>query len=301
MDIVTPFELTAHDLTQGLWRFWRATGVISDVVRFLPGGGIAGYTHRLSSRWELQGNALVFVSDAGKHTTRFLHDPAETAFLTLRGQSALMPGTLLFLQRREWGNRVPRKEATRVQLATAMQRHGWEIGDHTYGKPRVIERTAHLRIGKYTSIAEGVQIVLGNHRMDTASTYPFPTLRAFWTSVPADATDHTDRGEVWIGSDVWLGAGCFIGAGVRVGDGAVVGAHAIVLRDVPPYAVAVGNPARILRYRFDPAVIEGLLDIAWWDWPDETVDRFLPLILSTDIQVLIDAARAEMQDGLQAG
>jgi hypothetical protein len=108
-----------------------------------------------------------------------------------------------------------------------------------------------------------------------------------------DAPDHSSRGDIVIGSDVWIGLNVFIGSGVTIGDGAVIGAHAVVTRDVPPYAVAGGNPARVIRYRFSETQIEALLAIRWWDWSDEVVDRYLPLITSPDIDAFIAAAMAE--------
>jgi hypothetical protein len=108
-----------------------------------------------------------------------------------------------------------------------------------------------------------------------------------------DVADHNTRGDVVIGNDVWIGINAFIGSGLTIGDGAVIGAHAVVTRDVPPYAVAGGNPARVIRHRFAEAQIEALLAIRWWDWPDQVVDRYLPLIMSPDIDAFIAAARGE--------
>ena len=95
-----------------------------------------------------------------------------------------------------------------------------------------------------------------------------------------------------IGNDVWIGANAFIGSGVTIHDGAVIGAHAVVVKDVPPYAVCVGNPGRVVKYRFEPEIITALLKLRWWDWPDEKIDRFLPLILSPDIVAFLNAAEA---------
>lgn len=95
-----------------------------------------------------------------------------------------------------------------------------------------------------------------------------------------------------IGNDVWIGAGAFISSGVRIGDGAVVGARAVVTKDVPPYAIVAGTPARIIRFRFEPEVIGDLLALAWWNLSDERVDSLLPYILSSDVAGLIAAAKA---------
>jgi len=134
-----------------------------------------------------------------------------------------------------------------------------------------------------------VQIALGNHRSDFVTTYPFATLRKYWPSVPPNCNDHVAKGDVLIGNDVWIGASAFLASGISIGDGAVVAAHAVVTRDVPPYAIVGGNPARQIRFRFAESVISDLLRICWWNWPDEKVDRFLPLILSSSMDEFIAA------------
>ncbi len=134
-----------------------------------------------------------------------------------------------------------------------------------------------------------MRIVLANHATETATTYPFAALRRYWPSAPDDVADHVGEG-VAIGHNVWIGAGATILPGARIGDGAIIGAEAVVARAVPPYAVAVGNPARITRRRFDDATVGRLLALRWWDWPDAIVDRFVPLLLSEDIAAFLDAA-----------
>jgi acetyltransferase-like isoleucine patch superfamily enzyme len=159
------------------------------------------------------------------------------------------------------------------------------MGRHSYGAPLVRwwGESANLTIGNYCSIAEGVEIFLGgNHRMDWVTTYPFPVFRKWRGDGPIQGHPAT-RGNVDIGNDVWLGAGCVILSGVRVGDGAVVGCRAVVGRDVPPYAIVAGNPAKVVRMRFDPATIDALLRIAWWDWNDAEVRAALPALLSGDV------------------
>ena len=128
-----------------------------------------------------------------------------------------------------------------------------EVGDSTYGVPLVIKgpREGRLSIGKFCSIAEGVQILLGgngNHRMDWVSTYPFASPHPFfvenWPDIPRTILK---SGDVIIGNDVWIGFGAFIRSGVIIGDGAVIGAKSVVTRDVKPYSVVAGNPAREIK------------------------------------------------------
>lgn len=150
----------------------------------------------------------------------------------------------------------------------------YEIGNYTYGTPEVLSygEGARLRIGKFCSIAVKVQILLGGeHRPDWVTTYPFPPLSSDWPEAAGIEGTPVSKGDVVIGNDVWIGHGATILSGVTIGDGAVVGAMAVVTKDVPDYAIVAGNPARVIRMRFDDATIERLLDLKWWDWPRERI------------------------------
>ena len=162
--------------------------------------------------------------------------------------------------------------STRICLAEEIAQYGWTIGEHSYGAPLVFDHEyGHLSIGRFCSIAIGVSLLLGNHRMDLVSTYPFKVLANYWPGAEQGLEDHEDRSGIAIGSDVWLGAHATIVAGVQVGSGAVVAAGAVVTNSVPPYAIVGGNPARVIRFRCTEPQIESLLEIAWWDWPNEKV------------------------------
>lgn len=165
-------------------------------------------------------------------------------------------------------------------------------GEGTFGVPTIHSwgEGTQLLIGKYCSIAKGVNIFLGGeHRTDWVTTYPFSAL---WPEAKHIPGHPKSKGNVIIGNDVWIGALSCILSGVQIGDGAVVGAGALVTKDVPPYAIVGGNPAKIIRYRFDEATIEALLQIRWWDWPKEEISQALPLLLSPDIAGFIEYCRA---------
>ena len=194
---------------------------------------------------------------------------------------------------------------TRLHLARMARRHGFSIGAYSYGKPKVRfpESGRTLTIGRYCSIADRVEILLGGgHRLDWASTYPFAAMNGHFPKADAPMDYHVSRGDVVIGHDVWLGSGCMILSGVTLGHGAVVAARAVVTRDVPPYAVVAGNPARVVRHRFPPDVVEALIASAWWDRPKDEVSRLVPLLQSTDIAALLAALRgpAESRNGVAA-
>jgi acetyltransferase-like isoleucine patch superfamily enzyme len=194
--------------------------------------------------------------------------------------------------------RIDREHLTRRFFARQIAKHGFVIGDYTYGEPIVrfsrFER-AVLKIGNYCSIAPGVEIILGlNHRSDWVSTYPF---RGGEDRRAADDTDELNtKGDVDIGSDVWIGAGATILSGVTVGDGAVIGARAVVSRDVPPYGIVAGNPARLVRRRFSDDVVDALLRIKWWNLDRAIVTELSPFLQSGDPHRFIDECRKRALD-----
>ena len=146
-----------------------------------------------------------------------------------------------------------------------------------------------------------VEILLGgNHRVDWATTYPFSALTGLWPSAPETDDYHGSRGDVTIGDDVWLRSGAIILSGVTIGSGAVVAAHAVVTRDVPPYAIVGGNPAKIIRYRFDDETIAALLNSRWWDLPRERIATLIPLLQSDRVKELIAAVRVLRAQGAAA-
>ena len=147
-----------------------------------------------------------------------------------------------------------------------------------------------LVIGKFCSLACGARFLFNsaNHTLKSLSTYPFPI---FWgeewgidKSEVASAWDN--RGDIVVGNDVWIGYEAVIMAGVRIGDGAVIAARAVVTRDVPPYTIVGGVPAKTIRPRFDDRTAARLLELQWWNWPVEKIRANLPRIMRGEIDKL---------------
>lgn len=143
-----------------------------------------------------------------------------------------------------------------------------------------------LIIGKFCAIASGVKFIMngGNHQIESFATYPFSIFGNGWEKATPDAWP--DKGNTVVGNDVWIGYEAIIMPGVTVGDGAVIGAKAVVTKDVEPYTIVGGNPARVIRKRFDDEVIELLLKLQWWNWDVEKITEHITILCSGDFQAL---------------
>lgn len=140
-----------------------------------------------------------------------------------------------------------------------------------------------LKIGKFCSVACGAKFLFtsGNHSLRSLSTYTFPIFYEQWGLDPKNIRDAWDnKGDIVIGNDVWIGYEAVLLSGVTVGDGAVIGTRAVVTKDVPPYTIVGGVPARPIRRRFDPQTIARLEELRWWDWEEERIARNLSAIQS---------------------
>lgn len=131
-----------------------------------------------------------------------------------------------------------------------------------------------LSIGKFCAIASGVEFIMngGNHLVEAISSYPFSIFGNGWEQA-MDGRNFPNKGDIHVGNDVWLGYRSVILAGVTIGDGAIVGAYSVVTKNVPPYTIVAGNPAKEIRMRFPEAEIERLLALRWWDWPIEKITQ----------------------------
>ena len=168
-------------------------------------------------------------------------------------------------------------------------------GNHSYGADVQVQawnrKNAIVRTGSYCSLGTDIKFVIdGNHRLDTFSTYPFQRI------FPNIEPTNYGKEDPTIGSDVWIGNGAVIYSGVHIGDGAVIAGQSVVTKSVPPYAIVGGNPAKIIRYRFDEKTIEALIEIKWWDLPDHFIQKQL-IPIKDDVQEIIARCRKYRLDG----
>ncbi|MCW8329033.1 CatB-related O-acetyltransferase [Photobacterium sp. SDRW27] len=173
-------------------------------------------------------------------------------------------------------------QCVRYLLGDHSSRAVWESG--------IFGDVDKLMIGKYCSIASGATFMLaGNqgHRHDWVSSFPFDVSQ-FGGKVKSG---FERAGDTVIGNDVWIGTECVIMPGITIGDGAVIGARAVVTKNVAPYSVVVGNPGQAVKKRFSDEQINLLLEMKWWDWPLETLQRNMDLMCSSDIEALFERYR----------
>lgn len=165
------------------------------------------------------------------------------------------------------------------------------VGKHTYGvehiKIKYAREDINLTIGKFCSIADNITIYqAGDHHADWITTYPFSHKEIFDKS---PKTNHaTTRGDIIIGNDVWIGDNVTIMSGVQIGDGAIIGANSHVISNIKPYSVVGGNPAQLYYFRFRQIIIEELLKIRWWDWPEEKINENTLILCSDNYDKIID-------------
>ena len=180
-----------------------------------------------------------------------------------------------------------------------------EVGDYTIyndfvADPLLFEKNnvlyhypihrEELIIGKFCSIACGTKFLFNcaNHTLKSLSTYTFPLFYEEWELEKSNITTAWDnKGDIVIGNDVWIGYEAVIMAGVHIGDGAIIAARAVVTKDVPPYTIVGGTPAKEIRKRFDAEVIEQLLILKWWDWSTDKIHQCLPYIAESKLDELL--------------
>ena len=184
------------------------------------------------------------------------------------------------------------------------------VGDYTYyedvdGADQFEKHVTHfydfigdkLIIGKFCAIGKGVEFVMNgaNHRMDCVTTYPFYIMGGDWGSAIAPVRDELPlKGDTVVGNDVWIGQHVTIMPGVHIGDGAIIGANSVVASNIPPYAIAAGNPCRVIRKRFDNELIALLLQFKWWDKDIEEIERLMPLLACSDMEEVKEALKERL-------
>ena len=184
------------------------------------------------------------------------------------------------------------------------------VGDYTYyddvdGADQFEKHVMHfydfigdkLIIGKFCAIAKGVEFVMNgaNHRMDCVTTYPFYIMGGDWGSAIARVKEELPlKGDTVVGNDVWIGQNVTVMPGVHIGDGAIIGANSVVAKDIPPYAVAAGNPCRIVRNRFDDELIDLLLKFRWWDKGIEEIESLMPILCCSDLEKVRKELKARL-------
>lgn len=196
----------------------------------------------------------------------------------------------------------PLKEFPRVCfLKSAIKNPNIIIGDYTYyddpeGGDSFEKNVLYhypfvgdkLIIGKFCSLATGVRFIMNgaNHYMNGFSTYPFDIFGSGWEKGAPAFCDYPQKGDTIVGNDVWIGYQSVIMPGVKIGNGAIISSESLIVKDVPAYSLVGGNPAQVIRYRFDSSTIQVLEEISWWNWPIEVISDNLPLIRSSNIEDL---------------
>jgi acetyltransferase-like isoleucine patch superfamily enzyme len=255
-------------------------------IRLLADGTIYGHSNDNEYSWRIENGELNFFTKDGRVSTKFSSPFLEDNKITFIGDFLLRPNLNIKHKikqidfSREILGEYP--ATTTKALKESIQKYKWDIGAHTYGVPKVFEAgMAGLKIGKFCSIAAGTTIILGNHNINTATTYPFSSLKKYWPGARREnIKDHNTNGDVIIGNDVWIGSNATIMSGITIGDGSVIAANSVVTKNVQPYSIVGGSPAKLLRMRHDDAVIEALLKIQWWNWSDEVIDERVNYLLS---------------------
>lgn len=175
------------------------------------------------------------------------------------------------------------------------------VGDYTYyddplGPSRFEENVLYhfdfvgdkLIIGKFCAIARNVNFIMNgaNHSLSGFSTYPFYIFKNGWEHAIPESNNAIR--DTIVGNDVWIGYDATIMPGIKIGHGAIVASKAVVTKDVSPYSIVGGNPARVIRMRFDEETIKSLLSVEWWDWPVEKITKKLPEIISNNLSKLLE-------------
>ena len=191
-----------------------------------------------------------------------------------------------------------------IYVKPTIQNPNITVGDFTYIADSEFESHVtnfypwskdKLSIGKFCQIAMGVEFIMNdaNHQMSAVSTFPFYTLDGWDTEAPS-AADMPFKGNTVIGNDVWIGQNAVILPGVNIGDGAIIGANSVVGSNISPYTIVAGNPAKVIRKRFDEELIDLMLRFKWWDKRITEINELIPILTCSDLEKVREELKAKL-------
>ena len=191
-----------------------------------------------------------------------------------------------------------------IYIKPTIQNPNITVGDFTYIADSEFESHVtnfypwsrdKLIIGKFCQIATGVEFIMNdaNHQMSAVSTFPFYTLDG-WDMEAPSAADMPFKGNTVIGNDVWIGQNAVILPGVNIGDGAIIGANSVVGSNISPYTIVAGNPAKVIRKRFDEELIDLLLRFKWWDKSITEINELIPILTCSDLEKVREELKAKL-------
>lgn len=203
----------------------------------------------------------------------------------------------------------PNEYKTTCFIKNVVKAPNIQIGDYTYYDdpvdPAAFEQNNvlfnwpefgdRLIIGKFCAIASGTKFIMGpaNHRLSSISAYPFAVFGGTWAEqIPPHLAQLPFKGDIVIGNDVWIGRESVIMPGVKIGDGAIIAAYSVVAKNIEPYTVVGGNPARFIKNRFDDELTALLSTLKWWDFTPEELTKFLPTLCDCDLENVKKALKA---------
>jgi acetyltransferase-like isoleucine patch superfamily enzyme len=223
--------------------------------------------------------------------------------------SRITPNTIIYLanyvryKKKYKGNQIsPRSFLYNVKLSKKNVICGGnylrncEIGDYTYLSGNdgggIVSGYNNVKIGKYCSLGTNIEIITAtSHHKDFVSTFPFYSMTNSFCFDEKKSQEFTDIRPVTIGNDVWIGSNVTILPGVVVLDGAIIGAGAVVTKNVEPYSIVAGCPAKTIGFRFEEEIRDQLIKMKWWDWPEEKIKANIELIMSGKIKEFIENER----------
>ena len=191
-----------------------------------------------------------------------------------------------------------------IYVKPTIQNPNINVGDFTYFADSEFESHVtnfypwskdKLIIGKFCQIAAGVEFIMNdaNHQMSAVSTFPFYTLDG-WDMETPSAADMPFKGNTVIGNDVWIGQNAVILPGVNIGDGAIIGANSVVGSNIAPYTIVAGNPAKVIRKRFDEELIDLMLRFKWWDKSITEINELIPILTCSDLEKVREELKAKL-------